>query len=508
MPNTYAFRTRLAEISKNEGDRWGIPLIEEPLENGDNIVLITEDDENQISEKYPALQANDRIVELNGTYALELDLDQLTDLVIAAGNKMNLLVASANEVAMSVAEATVGDLLKNKDVGDHGRKSITEVLRELPADDERHQEIKMAVYDRTVPFTTRAPREGEVDGEDYNFVSREEFEKLIAEGKFLEYGEKNGTLYGTLKLDGASLASGKNKVSRRQTMKAALAQGPSVVTLQHLLGNAAGDVAHMPVDEFLLKIPASHPEHGQKHKDIRALVYDMTVPVTTRPRREGEKEGREYHFVSKETFANMAQAGAFLEYGFKNGNAYGTLKITHDHIEAHKKKSVSRRATMKAAMSSSTEKEASISDILKTTGVSDKGASDIAASRFLASVDPAHPELADIRAQIKLAIYDLTVPLTTRDPRPGETNGVDYNFVSKETFQLYVEKDQMLEWGENKEGVMYGTLKVSEKEIAAAKSKGFRRKTYREAAQKPSAAANSGAAYQTVQGAEWHETLV
>ena len=35
--------------------------------------------------------------------------------------------------------------------------------------------------------TSRAPRPGERNGKEYHFVTRDEFEKLIAEGKFIEY---------------------------------------------------------------------------------------------------------------------------------------------------------------------------------------------------------------------------------------------------------------------------------------------------------------------------------
>jgi guanylate kinase len=50
----------------------------------------------------------------------------------------------------------------------------------------------------SVSVTTRAPRPGEVDGRDYRFVSDSEFDRLIAEGAFLEwvhvYGHRSGTL--------------------------------------------------------------------------------------------------------------------------------------------------------------------------------------------------------------------------------------------------------------------------------------------------------------------------
>ncbi len=51
----------------------------------------------------------------------------------------------------------------------------------------------------SVSATTRSPREGEVHGTHYNFVTREEFESLIANGKLLEYTEYCDNYYGTLK---------------------------------------------------------------------------------------------------------------------------------------------------------------------------------------------------------------------------------------------------------------------------------------------------------------------
>ena len=49
----------------------------------------------------------------------------------------------------------------------------------------------------SVSFTTRAPREGEVHGVNYFFVTREDFEERIARGEFLEYAEYVGNYYGT-----------------------------------------------------------------------------------------------------------------------------------------------------------------------------------------------------------------------------------------------------------------------------------------------------------------------
>lgn len=51
----------------------------------------------------------------------------------------------------------------------------------------------------SVSATTRAPRLGEVEGKDYRFLPRGEFEKMISAGAFLEYAEVAGNLYGTPK---------------------------------------------------------------------------------------------------------------------------------------------------------------------------------------------------------------------------------------------------------------------------------------------------------------------
>ena len=49
----------------------------------------------------------------------------------------------------------------------------------------------------SVSATTRKPRPGEVDGMDYIFLLRREFERWIEEGRFLEWAEYSGNLYGT-----------------------------------------------------------------------------------------------------------------------------------------------------------------------------------------------------------------------------------------------------------------------------------------------------------------------
>lgn len=51
----------------------------------------------------------------------------------------------------------------------------------------------------SVSATTRAPREGEVDGRDYHFLTREEFDLRVAREDFLEFATYSGNSYGTLR---------------------------------------------------------------------------------------------------------------------------------------------------------------------------------------------------------------------------------------------------------------------------------------------------------------------
>lgn len=49
----------------------------------------------------------------------------------------------------------------------------------------------------SISSTTRPPRPGEDEGQHYHFVSRDEFERQLAEGAFLEHAEVHGNWYGT-----------------------------------------------------------------------------------------------------------------------------------------------------------------------------------------------------------------------------------------------------------------------------------------------------------------------
>jgi guanylate kinase len=68
-----------------------------------------------------------------------------------------------------------------------GKSTLCDALRQTPD----------FVY--SVSCTTRPPRAGEIDGEDYNFLSETEFLARVAAGEFLEHASVHGKYYGTLR---------------------------------------------------------------------------------------------------------------------------------------------------------------------------------------------------------------------------------------------------------------------------------------------------------------------
>ncbi len=69
-----------------------------------------------------------------------------------------------------------------------GKTTLTKKIQQ------KYQSFKISVS-----YTTRPPRSNEVDGVDYHFVKKNEFEKLIKENKFYEYAKIFENYYGTLK---------------------------------------------------------------------------------------------------------------------------------------------------------------------------------------------------------------------------------------------------------------------------------------------------------------------
>lgn len=75
----------------------------------------------------------------------------------------------------------------------------------------------------------------------------------------------------------------------------------------------------------------SAPSGAGKTSLVRAVIeqdasYALSISYTTRPSRPGERDGVDYHFVGRDEFVAMLDAGAFLEHAEVFGNYYGTAR--------------------------------------------------------------------------------------------------------------------------------------------------------------------------------------
>jgi guanylate kinase len=81
-------------------------------------------------------------------------------------------------------------------------------------------------------------------------------------------------------------------------------------------------------DDFLLLILSSPSGAGKTTLTRRLLERCpellFSVSHTTRPARDKEVDGRDYHFVDRATFSGLVAQGAFLEWAEVHGNLYGT----------------------------------------------------------------------------------------------------------------------------------------------------------------------------------------
>ena len=97
----------------------------------------------------------------------------------------------------------------------------------------------------SVSCTTRAPRAGEIDGEDYQFLSDEDFRERADKGNFLEHAQVHGDRYGTLREPVVTnLKNGKNVLIDIDTQGAAVIRNCG----DSLIRDALADVFIMPPD--------------------------------------------------------------------------------------------------------------------------------------------------------------------------------------------------------------------------------------------------------------------
>lgn len=143
-------------------------------------------------------------------------------------------------------------------------------------------------------YTSRACRAGEVDGVDYNFVSRETFEAMIARGEFLEWADVFGNYYGTGRAETeARLATGDDLVlvidvqgarqvrERRPETVAVFMLPPSFAVLEERLRKRSSD----PEDAMQRRLETA------RHEVAAVAAYDYVVINDVLERCVGELAG-------------------------------------------------------------------------------------------------------------------------------------------------------------------------------------------------------------------------
>ena len=142
--------------------------------------------------------------------------------------------------------------------------------------------IRKALFDMpdnnfcySVSMTTRKPRQGEVSGVDYFFVSREEFEHAIENDEMLEYAEFVGEYYGT----------------PRKYIESRLSEGKEVIMEIEVQG-ALQVREKMPESVFVFIVPPSR----------KSLIERLKIRGTENPesiQKRLDKAEREYHLAYK-----------------------------------------------------------------------------------------------------------------------------------------------------------------------------------------------------------------
>ena len=149
----------------------------------------------------------------------------------------------------------------------------------------------------SVSATTRNPRPGEVNGEDYFFIDKDTFTKMVEDGEFLENAQVFDNLYGT----------------PRGPVEDALAAGGDVLFdvdwqgTQQLAAAARSDL----VSIFILP-----PSHGELERRLRGRAQDSEEVVQGRMAKAGDEMSHwaeyDYVIVNDELDESVSQVRAIL----------------------------------------------------------------------------------------------------------------------------------------------------------------------------------------------------
>jgi guanylate kinase len=185
--------------------------------------------------------------------------------------------------------------------------------------------------DFSVSYTTRAPRGSETDGREYHFTERDAFERMVANGEFLEWAEVFGNYYGTaLTALGHARAAGKDllldidvqgavQIMRRLPEAVSIfILPPSPEVLEMRLRNRS-EAEHMTSEEVIARrLQQARSELEQVWDYKYALVNDVLDQATAEMRaivlyERGVRDGVTAIAEGCRTDARSPRLGAVLE---------------------------------------------------------------------------------------------------------------------------------------------------------------------------------------------------
>lgn len=145
----------------------------------------------------------------------------------------------------------------------------------------------------SVSATTRAPREGEVDGQDYHFLTEDDFKRQVAEGEMLEHAHVFGNFYG----------------SPKGPVKAAIDAGRDV--LFDIDWQGAQQIRNSDLGQHTLSIFILPPSIAELHRRLVSRAQDSDEVIAKRMQKSWDEishwDGYDFVLVNDDLEATDAQ---------------------------------------------------------------------------------------------------------------------------------------------------------------------------------------------------------
>ncbi|XP_041913576.1 guanylate kinase 1b [Alosa sapidissima] len=272
------------------------------------------------------------------------------------------------------------------------------------------------VFGFSVSHTTRNPRPGEEDGKDYHFTSREKMQEGIDNGDFIENAEFSGNMYGT--------------------SKSAIED----VQAQNL-------ICILDVDIQGVK--------NIKETDLNPIYISIQPPSMEIL----EKRLRDRQTETDDSLEKLLDAARTDMELSKEPGLFDLVIINDDLEEAYKK--------LKSALIEEIQK---VQDSKKDSKEDSKEDSNVMAGpRPVVLSGPSGAGKSTLLKRLMKnyeGVFGFSVSHTTRNPRPGEEDGKDYHFTSREKMQEGIDNGDFIENAEFS-GNMYGTSKSAIEDVQA-----------------------------------------